>query len=173
LGGAAVSRVPRRGRSGLAVLLLVLSLAPVWAAAAEGIRADATVELTDAGGGLLARLRVEIADTPREQARGLMHRVLPDDESGMLFIFPEAAPRAFWMRNTPASLDMLFADSQRRIIRIARETQPMSDRLYRSGGAVKYVLETRAGFASRHGILPGARLDYFPRLLRHQGPDRH
>jgi uncharacterized membrane protein (UPF0127 family) len=111
---------------------------------------------------------VEIADTRQSRARGLMHRVLPDDETGMLFIFPRAQPRTFWMRNTPASLDMLFADAERRIIHIARETMPMSDRTYPSKGAARYVLETRAGFAERHGIAPGDRFDYFPvPLLRH------
>jgi hypothetical protein len=115
----------------------------------------------------VARIQVEIADTRLSRARGLMHRLLPDDESGMLFVFPDAAPRAFWMRNTPGSLDMLFADTERRITHIARDTQPMSDRTYSSRGAAMYVLETRAGFAARHGIAPGARFDYYPRPLGH------
>jgi hypothetical protein len=66
---------------------------------------------------------------------------------------------------------MLFADAQRRIIHIARETRPMSDQTYRSQGAAKYVLETRAGFARRHGIAPGARFDYYPDPFRRLGPD--
>ena len=152
---------------GLALAALLSSAMPP--AVGEEIRADATLELIDAAGGNLARIQVEIADTPRARARGLMHRSLPNDESGMLFVFPEAAPRRFWMRNTPGSLDILFADADRRIIHIARGTRPMSDRTYASGGAAKYVLETRAGFAARHKILPGARFDYYPRPLRHHG----
>jgi uncharacterized membrane protein (UPF0127 family) len=140
-------------------------------AAAESIRPDATLALFGADGEVITRLRVEIADTPAARARGLMHRVLPDDETGMLFVYEDAAPRAFWMRNTPGSLDMLFADAQRRIIHIARETRPMSDQTYRSQGAAKYVLETRAGFAGRHGVAPGARFDYYPGPFRRSTPD--
>ena len=64
------------------------------------------------------------------------------------------------MRNTPGSLDMLFADAERQIVRIARETTPMSDRIYRSDAPAMYVIETRAGFAERHGIVPGASFTY-------------
>lgn len=135
-------------------------------APADGIRPDATLELIAPDESLIARIQVEIADTPETRARGLMYRLLPDDESGMLFIFPNAAPRAFWMRNTPGSLDMLFADAQRRIFHIARDTTPMSDRTYPSNGDAMYVLETAAGFATRHGIAPGSRFDYYPSPFR-------
>ncbi len=89
-----------------------------------------------------------------------MGRVLADDGVGMLFIFPKAARQTFWMRNTPASLDMLFADDDLRIIHIASEAPPLSDRLYSSQGLARYVLETRGGFAARHGIVPGMWLSY-------------
>ncbi len=127
----------------------------------EGIRADATLEIQDTQQGLVASLLVEIADTPAARERGLMDRELPDDKTGMLFIFPAAAPRTFWMRNTPASLDMFFADSKGRIIHIAPETLPFSDQHYPSHGPARYVLETRGGFASRHSVVPGMRLRYF------------
>ena len=44
--------------------------------------------------------RLELALTPAEHARGLMsRRALPED-GGMLFVFRDARPRAFWMKNT-------------------------------------------------------------------------
>lgn len=64
------------------------------------------------------------------------------------------------MRNTPGSLDILYADGERRIVGIARETTPMSDRAYPSGAPAMYVVETRGGFAARHGIGPGASFFY-------------
>ena len=50
---------------------------------------------------------IELADDRFEQQRGLMFRqsVLPDE--GMLFDFNVDLERAFWMRNTLISLDML------------------------------------------------------------------
>lgn len=137
----------------------------------EGIRPEGTLEIQDAEQHRIAGLRVEIADTPAARERGLMDRILPDDQTGMLFIFPEAASRTFWMRNTPASLDMLFADSEGRIIHIAPETRPFSDQHYPSHGPARYVLETRGGFASRHGVVPGMRLKYHSApLQRPQDP---
>ena len=132
----------------------------VLSAQAEAIRPDACLEILKAGQIPVARLQAEVADTPAAQRQGLMGRVLTDDASGMLFVFPEAAPRAFWMRDTPGSLDMLFADGAGRIVHIARETQPFSDQRYPSHGPAQYVLETRGGFTERQGIAPGMTLDW-------------
>lgn len=126
----------------------------------DGIRPDANLEIQDSERRSAAILQVEIADTPATRERGLMGRVLVDDGVGMLFIFPKAAPQTFWMRNTPASLDMLFADDDLRIIHIVSEAPPLSDRLYSSQGPARYVLETRGGFAARHGIVTGMWLSY-------------
>jgi uncharacterized membrane protein (UPF0127 family) len=143
------------------LLVGILFLAP--AKAQEGaIRADAELVFLARDGVASARILVEIADDRVERARGLMGRVLPNDQTGMLFVYADSAPRGFWMRNTPGSLDMLFADAGRHILRIARETTPMSDQIYGSGSPAMYVIETRAGFAARHGIEPGMRFAYGP-----------
>lgn len=132
----------------------------VLPAQADIIRPDACLEILTAGQLPLARLQVEVATSPAALQQGLMGRLLPNDASGMLFVFAEAAPRAFWMRNTPGSLDMLFADSAGRIRHIARETQPFSDLRYPSEGPAQYVLETSGGFAERQGIEPGMTLEW-------------
>ena len=56
----------------------------------------------------VASFNVEIADTPAERSRGLMHRPDMEDGWGMLFIYPNEASRRFWMKNTLIPLDMLF-----------------------------------------------------------------
>jgi len=154
----------------LAVCLFSMSTA----AAGDNIRTDANLDFLQPEGEKVTRIQVEIAATSRERARGLMNRLLPDDASGLLFVFPDSASRSFWMRNTPGSLDMFFADAEGKIIHIAQETTPMSDKIYRSQGAAKYVLETRGGFAARHGITPGMRFEYYPAPFRSnaQFPDR-
>jgi len=45
----------------------------------------------------IARIDIEIADTPQEQARGLMYRRSLPADAGMLFIFDSSQPRVFWM----------------------------------------------------------------------------
>jgi len=147
-----------RGHCARAILILSGFWLPLLVVHAEAIRPDICLEILMAGHNPVARLQAELAATPAAQRQGLMERLLPDDASGMLFVFPEAAPRAFWMRNTPGSLDMLFADNAGRIHHIARETQPFSDQRYLSQGPAQYVLETRGGFAGRQGIVPGMTL---------------
>ncbi len=68
-----------------------------------------------AGGGTQVELKgkrfsVEIADNEEEQARGLMFRESMADDRGMLFIFEDDQPRAFWMKNTYIPLDILYFD---------------------------------------------------------------
>ncbi|MEE8438940.1 MAG: DUF192 domain-containing protein [Micropepsaceae bacterium] len=98
---------------------------------------------------------VELADGRYEQQRGLMFRqsVLPDE--GMLFDFKVDIERAFWMRNTLVSLDMLFIRSDGTIHRIAANTTPLSDAGVPSFGPVSAVLELAGGRAAELGIAPG------------------
>jgi uncharacterized membrane protein (UPF0127 family) len=150
------------------VLLLVI-LAAVLAAgqsqallaqppAGADVRPDALLVFSSPDGSAIqAQIRIEIAADPAAWNRGLMWRVLPDDTQGMLFVYPDSAPRVFWMRNTPAALDILYADAERRVSHIVRNAQPMSDRLHGSKGPARYVIEVRGGFAARHGIVEGAR----------------
>lgn len=102
--------------------------------------------------------RVEIADTPEEQSRGLMFRTDLPRDAGMLFLFPAAERRAFWMRNTPLPLDMLFAGPDGRICGVVAEAAPFTDDLRWSGCAASAVLEINGGLAASLGIAPGAAL---------------
>ncbi|MDD9797516.1 MAG: DUF192 domain-containing protein, partial [Alphaproteobacteria bacterium] len=56
---------------------------------------------------LIARFKVEIADTPQAQRRGLMFRTKMPANEGMLFIFPYPRVASLWMRNTLLPLDMI------------------------------------------------------------------
>jgi hypothetical protein len=62
------------------------------------------------------------------------------------------------MHNTYISLDMIFIRGDGRILSIAANTEPMSDKLVPSGGPVRAVLEVIAGTADKLGIAPGDRV---------------
>lgn len=105
----------------------------------------------------------ELAVTDAERARGLMFRekVLPDQ--GMLFVFEREDVQAFWMKNTLVPLDMLWLDSDRRVIHIAADVPPCKEDpcpSYGPGSPARYVLELRAGEAARHGLRAGDRLQF-------------
>lgn len=126
--------------------------------AAPVIRPDGLVEFLRPDGSVAAQLVVEIAETPKDRAAGLMGRFLTDDTGGMIFLFETAEPQVFWMRNTPTSLDIIFIDTANRVLNIAAYTTPMSDRTYASAGPSRMVVEAKAGFADRFGIREGVML---------------
>ena len=101
---------------------------------------------------------VELATNDAERARGLMFRKELPEGRGMLFDFVHEAPVAFWMHNTYIPLDMIFIRGDGSILRIAENTEPMSDRLIPSGGPVRAVLEVIGGTARKLGIAPGDRV---------------
>jgi uncharacterized membrane protein (UPF0127 family) len=108
----------------------------------------------------IASFYVEIADTPAERSRGLMHR--PDMASGwgMIFIYPNRAPRRFWMKNTLISLDMLFIRADKTIANIVHSAEPETRTGRHSDGAVKYVLEISGGEAKERGIKAGQTVEF-------------
>jgi uncharacterized protein len=102
--------------------------------------------------------QVELAVTDEEKTRGLMFRRSVPEFTGMLFDFQEDGPRSMWMKNTYVSLDMIFIQDDGRIRYIAESTEPESEKIIRSRGPVRAVLEVAAGTARRLGIEPGDRV---------------
>jgi len=107
------------------------------------------------------RFSVEIADTSQEQALGLMFRDEMPADQGMLFIFPNEAPRSFWMKNTRIPLDIMYFDKDLNMVSISADTKPCKVKRcpsYPSTAPAKYVLELNAGTASELGVGPGDHL---------------
>ena len=103
---------------------------------------------------------VELARTPAQMALGLMFRQSLASDSGMLFVYGSEQPVAFWMKNTYVPLDMIFIRKDGRILRIAENTEPLSERLVPSGGPVLAVLEVIGGTAKKLGLAAGDRVSY-------------
>lgn len=108
----------------------------------------------------MAEVHIALAQTETERNTGLMDVQQMPFDAGMLFIFDDESPRSFWMANTPLSLDILFADRQRRIVRIHTRTIPYSDRQIRSEYPAMYTLEVNAGFVNEHDIREGMYLNW-------------
>lgn len=109
---------------------------------------------------VVAEVHIALAQTETERNTGLMDVQQMPFDAGMLFIFDDESPRSFWMANTPLSLDILFADRQRRIVRIHTRTIPYSDRQIRSEYPAMYTLEVNAGFVNEHDIREGMYLNW-------------
>lgn len=103
--------------------------------------------------------RVEMAIDPQQQMVGLMFRPEVGPDEGMLFDWGIPRESAMWMRNTIASLDMLFIAADGRVHRIAERTVPHSLATIESRGPVRATLELAAGTAERLGIRVGDRVE--------------
>ncbi|CAN5331867.1 DUF192 domain-containing protein [soil metagenome] len=101
---------------------------------------------------------VEIAKTDEERATGLMYRKELAEGRGMLFDFTPEQNVQMWMKNTFIPLDMIFIRSDGRILRIAENTEPQSEKIIPAGGLAKGVLEVIGGTARKYGIQPGDRV---------------
>jgi uncharacterized protein len=106
-------------------------------------------------------IQLEVANTPNEQEKGLMFRPPLEDDRGMLFIFKPARPVAFWMKNTPSPLDIIFLlDGEvKAIARNATTCKSDPCPIYPEGGVVAdSVIEVRSGLTQEIGLKEGDRI---------------
>jgi uncharacterized membrane protein (UPF0127 family) len=89
---------------------------------------------------------------------GLMFREALAPGTGMLFRFGRPGYHGFWMKNTFTPLDLLFVADDGRVVNVAAEVPPLTQRHRPSAGPVRSVLEVAAGWCVAHGVGPGARL---------------
>ena len=138
-------------------LLLISLLALAGCASADGRH---WVELAG------SRYQVELAQDDETRARGLMFREQMDADHGMLFIHDRQEPQAYWMKNTKLPLDILYFDTERRLVSQQRDVPPCSagDMCppYPSGGPARFVLELNAGQAEKLKLKDGTELIFGP-----------
>jgi uncharacterized membrane protein (UPF0127 family) len=142
----------------MAVALLALGLGLGCGIGVSPARAAemGTLEIVTKSG--VKVFNVEMARSLEERERGLMFRKELPEGQGMLFDFSPPQDISMWMKNTYVPLDMIFIRADGRILRIAENTEPLSERIISSGGPAKAVLEVVAGTARKEGIAPGDRV---------------
>ncbi len=98
----------------------------------------------------------EVAATPAAQRRGLSGRVSLGDDEGMLFIYSQPGPYAFWMKDMHFPLDIIWLRDGAVVdmvldAPVPTDVPPMLTPSTLANG----VLEVKAGFVARHNIKIG------------------
>ena len=108
-------------------------------------------------------VRVEIAADDELRAQGLMYRTALAPATGMLFFFTAEEEHAFWMKDTRIPLDMIWIDSNKRIVHVKHDVPPCKVEncpSYPPGKKALYVLEVAGGVARQHGLKDGDILTF-------------
>ncbi|NDJ21585.1 DUF192 domain-containing protein [Nostoc sp. B(2019)] len=102
-------------------------------------------------------IQLEVAQTPAQQAKGLMYRPALPDNRGMLFQFPSAQPVSFWMKNVPVPLDMVFLNKG--VVKYIQASAPPCKSepcpTYGPNTPIDTVIELRSGRAAELNLKVG------------------
>jgi uncharacterized protein len=100
------------------------------------------------------KIQLEVARTQEQQQMGLMYRPALPDNRGMLFIFSNAQPVKFWMKNVPVALDMVFL--HKGTVKYIQASAPGCNRepcaTYGPNVLIDQVIELRSGRAKELGL---------------------
>jgi uncharacterized membrane protein (UPF0127 family) len=102
---------------------------------------------------------LEVAADDASRARGYMGRERIDPREGMIFLFDDDAPHAYWMKDCKTSLDMIWLDARLRVVWIAAHQAPCPPEgpcpSVAPSSPSRYVLEFAAGTAEAEKLKPG------------------
>jgi uncharacterized protein len=144
--------MPRAPRT--VVLLAVLAVAGCGSSSSKPTR---TVDVHVGK----ASVRAELAETPAARERGLSGRESLAEDRGMLFVYSDRAERTYWMKGMHFPIDIVWIDRGRVAGVEPNAPVPTGNDLplYPSRVPADRVLEVRAGWAARHGVERGDRVN--------------
>jgi uncharacterized membrane protein (UPF0127 family) len=161
------------------IALVIMTYVPVSRTVAEGdpsqgqnVTQPAPVDDTATGGYKKINVMVngvplvaDLAITGEQRTKGLAVKDSLAENESMLFYFSKANEYAFWMKDMKFPIDIIWLDTDRKVIHIEHSLEPCdSDAcpLYKPEGKTQYVLETVAGFAQKHNVIEGTVVEFDP-----------
>jgi uncharacterized membrane protein (UPF0127 family) len=113
-------------------------------------------------------LEAEVADTPEKLLFGLAFQEALPSNGGMIYIFESTGPHRVTTKEYRFPVDMIWVDESRHIVSITENVPPCQQATCPWHGstseAVRYLIQTEAGFASRQALAVGGELKYILRL---------
>jgi hypothetical protein len=100
-------------------------------------------------------LDAELALTEQEEMTGMMFRTNIQETDAMLFVLPVPQRAAFWMKNCPESISAAYLTTDGVIREIHHLEQNDTNSVVAARDDIRFVLETKEGWFTRHHIAPG------------------
>lgn len=101
------------------------------------------------------KITVGVVSTVASREQGLSGRPCIKDNQAMMFVFDkdDKSDHCFWMKDMRFAIDIIWLDSSKRVVDIARNVQPESyPSTFCPGRPTAYVVEVKAGSASKLGL---------------------
>ncbi len=106
-------------------------------------------------------IKVDLALTPDEQAKGLSGRGELKEQEGMLFVFEKPAKHVFWMKDMNFPIDIIWLNENREIVYIKTDARPeLFPETYAPNENAKYVLEVVSGFSDKNNLKVGDQVQF-------------
>jgi len=103
---------------------------------------------------------LEVAKSSPKKAIGLMNRKALDHNAGMIFLYDSEQNLTFYMKNTLIPLDIIFLDSEGKVVTIHENTRiKQTDELYPSLEPAQFVIELNGGRSNEIGLQAGDVVD--------------
>jgi len=113
-------------------------------------------------------LETEVADTPEKLLFGLAFQEALPPDGGMIYIFEATGPHRVTTKAYRFPIDMMWVDESHHIVSIAENVAPCRQESCAWHGstpeAVRYLIQTEAGFVKRKGIAIGEELKFTLRM---------
>jgi uncharacterized membrane protein (UPF0127 family) len=117
---------------------------------------------------------LEMADTPEKITKGLSGRTSIPRKTGMIFVMPEETIQEFWMKDCLTDMDIIFLDSDCRVVNMHRMVQERKKMIsetdmqyerqlkkYSSNKPAELVIELPPGDLTRLQLSVGQRVNVY------------
>ncbi len=138
----------------LGLLLLIFGVAALWSGVSS---------VTDNKQRLYTpntQLQVEVVSSVEDRKIGLSNRDELAEKAGMLFVFGEGEAGCFWMKDTRIPLDIVWLDSNKKVVYTSKNTTPYSEESLCPDVPATYVLEVNGGKAEQFDLRAGSVLRF-------------
>ena len=107
-------------------------------------------------------LTVDEARTDFQKEKGLAGRKSLAENQGMLFVYHHEQLLSFWMKGMLIPIDIIWLDKHYRVVYVLANLPPCPSQgecpIHTPPTFAQYVLETKAGFSQRHGVVVGTSI---------------